>query len=124
MAEPVRLRLSRARGFDLQAFSRATNGLPATVVARPSRWGNPYRIAPAYSDALCTLPEITPELAVSLFRDRWRDMLETWPSARERIGLLRGRNLACWCAAGAPCHADVLLELAKGAQPVEDAPRA
>lgn len=25
---------------------------------------------------------------------------------------LRGKNLACWCALGAPCHADVLLELA------------
>lgn len=25
---------------------------------------------------------------------------------------LRGKNLACWCALDAPCHADVLLELA------------
>lgn len=25
---------------------------------------------------------------------------------------LRGKNLACWCRAGAPCHADVLLEIA------------
>ena len=29
------------------------------------------------------------------------------------IPLLRGKNLACWCAPGAPCHADVLLDLAK-----------
>ena len=27
---------------------------------------------------------------------------------------LKGRDLACWCAAGCPCHADVLLELANG----------
>jgi hypothetical protein len=39
---PVRLRLSRARGFDLQALSRAVNDRPAVVVARPSRWGNPF----------------------------------------------------------------------------------
>jgi hypothetical protein len=25
---------------------------------------------------------------------------------------LHGRNLACWCKPGVPCHADVLLELA------------
>ncbi len=27
---------------------------------------------------------------------------------------LRGKNLACWCPIGSPCHADVLLELANG----------
>lgn len=27
---------------------------------------------------------------------------------------LRGKNLACWCPLGKPCHADVLLEIAKG----------
>jgi hypothetical protein len=25
---------------------------------------------------------------------------------------LKDKNLACWCAPGQPCHADVLLELA------------
>jgi hypothetical protein len=24
---------------------------------------------------------------------------------------LRGKNLACWCRPGSPCHADILLEL-------------
>lgn len=27
---------------------------------------------------------------------------------------LRGKDLACWCPLGQPCHADVLLELANG----------
>lgn len=27
---------------------------------------------------------------------------------------LAGKDLACWCRPGAPCHADVLLELANG----------
>jgi hypothetical protein len=27
---------------------------------------------------------------------------------------LRGKDLACWCKPGEPCHADVLLELANG----------
>lgn len=28
------------------------------------------------------------------------------------LGDLRGKDLACWCPLDAPCHADVLLELA------------
>lgn len=27
---------------------------------------------------------------------------------------LAGRDLACWCEPGSPCHADVLLEVARG----------
>jgi uncharacterized protein DUF4326 len=27
---------------------------------------------------------------------------------------LNGSDLICWCKAGAPCHADVLLAVAKG----------
>jgi hypothetical protein len=124
------MQLSRARGFSLQAASRALNGLPAVVVARPSRWGNPYRVAPAIAAGGCRVPEITRELAVTRFR-AWLDQaLARWPSARLAIEELRGRNLACWCplcaahAAGRPlgaacpdcqpCHADVLLELANG----------
>ncbi len=38
------------------------------------------------------------------------------PPTREQIVAgLRGKNLACWCKLGAPCHADVLLELANPA---------
>ena len=29
-----------------------------------------------------------------------------------RLPELRGKNLACWCKPGTPCHTDVLLELA------------
>lgn len=36
------------------------------------------------------------------------------PSLAEIREHLRGRNLACWCKIGDPCHADVLLELANG----------
>jgi hypothetical protein len=92
--KPVRLRLSRRAGFDLQQVSLAINGRPAINVARPSRWGNPYRIA-----------EFGRDRAVTLFETKLR---ETSPD----LGLLRGKNLACWCAADQRCHADVLLEFA------------
>lgn len=41
MTAPIRLQLSRRKGFNLQAASRAANGLDAVNVARPSKWGNP-----------------------------------------------------------------------------------
>ena len=44
MTKPLRLQLSRRMGFDLQARSRHANGLAAVSVARPGKWGNPFRI--------------------------------------------------------------------------------
>lgn len=40
------------------------------------------------------------------------------PSIESIRSELGGKNLACWCKIGTPCHADVLLELAnaKGSQ--------
>ena len=32
----------------------------------------------------------------------------------EAVHGLRGRDLACWCPLTAPCHADVLLQIANG----------
>ncbi len=37
MIRPIRLQLSRQKGFNLQEISRAANGLEAVNVARPSR---------------------------------------------------------------------------------------
>lgn len=39
--KPIRLQLSRAKGFRLQEHSRAVNGLPAVKVDRSTRFGNP-----------------------------------------------------------------------------------
>ncbi len=85
---PRRIRLSRARGYRKPAG--------AVVVARPSKWGNPYRIGADGDRAAC----------VALFRAD----AEKWPT--DRLAPLRGKDLACWCAPGDPCHADVLIELA------------
>lgn len=99
MTQPVRLRLSRRRGFDLQALSLATNGLPAVVVSRPSRWGNPY---PVNVDR----PAEQAVEAYAAYLDRNPDLV------RDARRELSGKNLACWCGASSPCHADVLLRIA------------
>mgnify|MGYP001581696887 CR=1 FL=1 len=73
---PVRLRLSRRPKFNLQKHSRSINGLPAVNVARPSKWGNPFVIAPKtrpgviFSGAAWGCVAVpTAEDAVAVFRE-------------------------------------------------------
>lgn len=110
--KPVRMQLSRRKGFDLQQTSQALNGLPAVVVARPSRWGNPYKVEPAFDQDGVKAPAITREVAVELFRQVWERQLAHASVRENLVSNLRGKNLACWCKPGEPCHADVLLALA------------
>lgn len=99
--QPTRIRLSRGRGWRLQAVSQAMNGLPAINVTRPSKWGNPFPVTAA-------MPR---DQAVAAFRRHMSDMLDE-PGNTIPLDELRGKNLACWCSLDQPCHADVLLELA------------
>ena len=121
MTTPVRLQLSRRKGFDLQAVSRTTNGLAAVKVARPTRWGNPAKVG--------ELGCMSHQGAVEAYR-RWitkgpasllsfRDP----PRVTEIVSELRGKNLACFCRLDQPCHADVLLALANGTAPRCEAAR-
>lgn len=53
--------------------------------------------------------------AVELFRRSLEASLDDIDGSHVRefyLGPLIGRDLGCWCKPGAPCHADVLLELA------------
>lgn len=99
MSKPVRLQLSRRKGFNLQEHSRTVNGLEAVNCTRPGKWGNPFTVGNRGTAD-----------AVSAFRG-YIDQNFSPEDARE----LRGKNLACWCKPGAPCHADVLLDLANPA---------
>ena len=122
MTAPKRIQLRRTKG------SRKPQG--AIVVARPSRWGNPYAESDpaaivALSDDFQVEVPLTAEHAVALYRELmavrlwWEPdhhpediaLARGWATALEE---LRGRDLACWCPIGEPCHADVLLALANG----------
>ncbi len=109
---PVRLQLSRHKGFNLQEHSQAVNGLEAVKVDRSTKWGNPFvpgrqnqfisgRLVEDKRHAFCLYREFAP------LNER---LIKT---AQEE---LRGKNLACWCNKPDPyedvCHAAVLLELA------------
>jgi hypothetical protein len=121
MTRPVRLQLRRSRGFDLQAESRALNGLPAVVVARPSPFGNPFTFEAVIEEGLAADKTEARRIAVARFEDwiagsdRWWHGPESEARRAEilrRLPELEGRNLACWCPMNGPCHADALLRLA------------
>ncbi len=122
MTTPLRLQLSRRKGFNLQAVSQATNGLPAVNCSRPGKWGNPVTQSDIEEmDRLLASIGSTPsELGWQARAVRY---YEAWlggelpefgppPTTEEIRTALRGRNLACWCKPGSSCHADVLLDLA------------
>lgn len=92
MSKPIRVQLSRKKGFKLP---------PNTVnCARPGRWGNPFRVDISNG--------IDSETAVHLF-----ERANSHPHTKKRIrDELRGKHLACWCKIGEPCHADLLMEIA------------
>jgi hypothetical protein len=87
---PQRIRLQRTRGWRKPP--------EAVVVARPSRWGNPF-VATGNNR----------EEALRSYRLQVEQRLQCDPAWLEP---LRGRDLVCWCRLDEPCHADVLLEFA------------
>lgn len=103
MADPIRIQLSRAKGWRLP---------PNTVVAaRPGRWGNPFRVG----ENIGGRGPVDQIGAVQMFRDMLADPeLRDLCSYPQNLEPLRGKNLACWCKPGTPCHADILLEIANG----------
>lgn len=104
---PVRIQRKRTKGWRMP---------PNTVyVGRPTIYGNPFAgglDAAASFRMWWDSRGNTVSPLFGMFPDRM-DMLmgamfQTEPHP------LRGKNLACWCPLGLPCHADVLLEIANG----------
>ena len=122
MTAPTRLRLSRAKGFDLQALSLRTNGLSAVNVARPTKCGNPFVVGQdGVRRDVTTLFALLLSGGICLTCKTGSDeQLERRAYIVRNIDALRGKNLACWCPIdawdpmGPKCHADVLLRLANG----------
>lgn len=138
MTKPVRIRLSRKKGWRMPAN--------AVKVDRTTRWGNPFVVGRVACDGSHAKSECDCQSyygcedaagAVEKFREWRREIAATHRHVgsdfvRRWLAPLRGKNLACWCPLCAkhgdgkqigevcpdcaPCHADVLLELANGPQ--------
>lgn len=113
--KPQRIQLSRQKGWRMP---------PNTVkVDRSTKWGNPFV---RHGDGMA----MSRQMAVASFRSFvlaegcWWSKPLPWPAGKIPAGPpttlddvraeLRGKNLACWCKPGEPCHVDVLLEIANG----------
>lgn len=110
-SRPQRIQLQRTKGW------RKPEG--AIVVARPSKWGNPFSIehcvdwfVNGYGRTWTGFPSKDEALrhVVALYRSAWEFRRIYFHDLDPSD--LRGYDLACWCPLDQPCHADVLLELA------------
>lgn len=100
---------------------------PKTVyVGRPTKWGNPFILKDAYSEAAHDLSSMkikytdpknegardwsgyATELAIINYKRYLSGHPEIVAAAKIE---LKGKDLACWCKIGEPCHADVLIEV-------------
>src|SRR5271168_4906895 len=101
-----RIQRRRAKGWKMPANT--------VYVGRPTIYGNPFIVgrdgtredcmklyAMLAGGYVCLTSKATPA-------DQNRASRGMQLSKR----FLRGKNLACWCPVGQPCHADVLLKIA------------
>jgi hypothetical protein len=108
MSKPVRVQLKRTKGWKMPENT--------VKVTRPGFWGNPFIVNPhvkpgsGSGGAYICVPTV--EDAVACYREMFECEGETAEKLRSNLHHLQGKNLACFCALDAPCHADVLLELA------------
>lgn len=120
MAERVQFR--RVKGWRMPANT--------VKVTRPSSYGNPYIVGVDGTRAECVAKfralvtgenplGLSLENPGALSRPKPFTFFAGRPGARTSdyhisvaLNWIRGKNLACVCPPGEPCHADVLLELA------------
>lgn len=120
MAE--RVQLSRRKGWRMPENT--------VKVSRPGKFGNPFPVKKATSTSMGVTSDVwivgTWEGPALWIRDSEAEAIEiavkayrAWLNQPAQSALLdaarielRGKNLACWCRSGSPCHADVLLEIA------------
>ncbi len=132
---PRRIQRKRTKGWRMPLCSCGC-GKPARYVGRPTKWGNPFKVSsgtktsgtvygPGYFDGAPDCAYISAaggenirkhlqSEACRIYRQTIESLDVTWPkiTVDDIRRELAGHDLACWCAPGKPCHADVLLELA------------
>jgi hypothetical protein len=86
---------------DGSVHHRRENVENGVYIGRPSIFGNPFVIGVHGNRA-----EV-----IARYREYAVDRCYRDPAFRAALAGLAGRNLVCWCAP-APCHGDVLVELA------------
>ena len=68
----------------------------AKLVTRPSRWGNPFKVS-----------EYGRAEALRLY-EKW--LLDKMKDNPDYLKPIEGKDLACSCLPGEPCHGDTLIK--------------
>ena len=104
---PQRIQRRRAKGWQLPENT--------ICVSRPGPWGNPFIVGKDGTQAECVhLYRLLLFGYIALSHNNVDEQKASRDYVINHIHELRGKNLACWCRDGTPCHADVLLEIANG----------
>jgi hypothetical protein len=123
---PHRVQLKRTKAWRMPANT--------VKVTRPGKWGNPFRVGGWFcvgDPGIAKIPfrmswcetSIPGERGFSLIEDAdmavdfYQRLLANGYRSQSDFETLRGKNLACWCPIGTPCHADILLRLANQGAP-------
>jgi hypothetical protein len=107
MDKPKRIRKSRSPRWQLPE-----NAVDVSVAP----WASPFQQVRRTPEQRVELFKrlLSGQLCISLGKECADAQIEYVRNAVANIHELRGKDLACTCPIGAPCHADVLLDLANG----------
>ena len=104
MSMPVRIQRKRSKGWQMP---------PNTVyVGRPTKWGNPFTVGVDGDASECVAKYAELWMPYTHKDGDLEKFLISDANLSEIIAELKGKNLACWCKEGQPCHADFLLSIA------------
>lgn len=116
---PIRIQRKRTKGWKMP---------PNTVsVTRPGEFGNPFVVGGLYkigngksrgefSYLRCLYEKYNDGSFIKIESvqqalNMYQEYLNKYPLTDAQIEKLRGKNLACFCKEGEPCHADLLLKI-------------
>ena len=102
--KPQRIQRKRIKGWRMPDNT--------VSVTRPGRWGNPFPVS----------GHRTAAEAVAMFRDAL-EAGELPYSVEDVQRGLAGKNLACWCRLGDPCHGAALCQVANKNPELKEARR-
>lgn len=104
---PERIQRKRTKGWRMPPGAVYVGRISQT---NRGAWGNPYRVGMFRDyDQADAVADFKKWLAGDIGARVWAGAP---PTRKEIRAALAGKDLACWCKPGTPCHADVLLRIA------------
>lgn len=105
MNNPIGIQRKRTKGFRLPKNTICVN--------RPSKFGNPFIVDKHGNREECVkLFEYLCGGMFCLTADNFEAQKLFYCNLLVSVNELKGKNLACFCKTGTPCHRDILLKIA------------